>query len=316
MTPDQFARRWSTLDYDRIAEVGKMVQPPANLPNLRPRPAYGRNGKGRFAAFRFANPYKVRTWRDGVESTYLVRRGGLQPFDVELVGTRNGVSGHGTEITAETTARVTMSEDEAREVIGIRFLADPNFAVSVNGTRITFDDIPGTRSSEVGIDVPGYGTARLIVIDTQRADRTTKQHGIAWRVNSRLVGNFDWAGFDDRIADGRTSEAKRFVFIVFADFLEESVLPDWTGFDQKNEAWQATRPYVHAKIREYLAVPSAERRRETKDVVRDRLGKRVSQLPPVGRERWNEFVDRSSIRVRRSPRRRSSKWLRSSQLLS
>ena len=35
-----------------------------------------------------------------------------------------------------------MTPEEAREVIGTRFLADPNFSVSINGTKVTFDDIP------------------------------------------------------------------------------------------------------------------------------------------------------------------------------
>ncbi|QCI64583.1 ATP-binding protein [Phreatobacter stygius] len=293
MTAAQFARRWGTMDYDKIADEGNRVDPPEELVNYPQRQPYGRNGKGRHAAFRFSNPYVVRTWRDGIEVTYEVSRSSELPFAFKLLSTRNGVSGHGTEISATSQDGVSMAADEAREVIGTRFLADPNFSVSIDGTRITFDDVPTQRIREAYIDVPGFGTAHLIVIDTLKADKTTRQHGIAWRVQSRLVGTPGWVGFfHDRILDGRTTEAKRFQFLVSADFLAEAVHPDWSGFVGTDQAWQATHLAVHTKIREVLSEHSAEKRSEAKAAVRESLGKTVSQLPPIGRERWNQFVDR------------------------
>jgi len=58
---------------------------------MRPREAYGRNGKGRQAAFRFGDPYRVRTWRDGVEVVFEVRRGGARPFEIMLLKSRSDV---------------------------------------------------------------------------------------------------------------------------------------------------------------------------------------------------------------------------------
>jgi hypothetical protein len=65
------------------------------------------------------------------------------------------------------------------------------------------------RQANFASDVEGedYGVAYLIVIDPLKADRTTRQHGIAWVVNNRLVGNPGWLGFDqERLLDGRSSE--------------------------------------------------------------------------------------------------------------
>jgi hypothetical protein len=140
--------------------------------------------------------------------------------------------------------------------------------------------------------VPGFGKAQIIMIDSQKADRTTRTHGIAWRVNSRLVGTPGWAGFDhDKILDGRTTEAKRFQFIVSADMLEDAVQPDWNGFLPDNPAWRGARDAVHGKINEYLSTYSAERRREAKSSVKENLNQAVRKLPPVSRDRWNQFVD-------------------------
>lgn len=292
MSEDQFRLRWRTLDYDRVRTQGKLSVPPPELSGLQPREPYGRNGKGRHAAFRFGEAYMVRTWRDGSEVIFDVRRSATQPFQIERISMREEVQGHGTVISSIKSTPVGMSAENAREVIGTRFLADPNFTVTMNGTRITFDDVPEHQLRTVDIDVSGYGVAHLVIIDTQKADRTTRHHGIAWRVNNRLVGTPGWVGFDqERVLDGRSSEAKRFIFIVRADFLGDDVLPDWSGFWPNNAGWLAAQAAVHAKIREYLNEVNADRRRDAKETVRENLGATVSKLPPVSRDRWNEFVD-------------------------
>jgi hypothetical protein len=247
MTEAQFQTRWKTLDYNRVREEGAESPPPPELAELRSRAAYGRNGKGRHAALRFGKGYQVRTWRDGTSVTFEVRRGVTQPFTVESLAVEHDVEGHGTEITAVNAQPLQMTPEEAREVIGTRFLADPNFAVAVNGTEVTFDDIPEAQLRTVDVDVPGVGTVHLIMIDTQKADKTTRHHGIAWRVTNRIVGTPGWIGFDqERLVDGRSSEAKRFIFIARADFLADDVLPDWSGFWPKSGSWHATRSAVTA----------------------------------------------------------------------
>jgi len=291
MTPEQFRRRWKTLDYNRAAEEGTKSMPPQDMEGP-PRNAYGRNGKGRHAAFRFSDPYRVRTWRDGIETTYEVRRGTDQPFDIQEIDSRSGVEGHGTEISALAADGASMDAEAAREVIGTRFLADPRFVVSVDGTLVTFEDVPAHSIQREDVDVPGFGQIQIIIIDTQKADRTTRQHGIAWRVKSRLVGTPGWLDFDhERILDGRTTEARRFQFIVSADLLEDAVSADWCHFLPGHPAWIATRRKVHEKIREYLSTFTAEKRREAKETIRERFVQTVQKLPPVGRDRWNQFVD-------------------------
>jgi hypothetical protein len=293
MTPAEFDKRWRKLDYNKVIEEGSQSDPPSDLNGYAQRKAFGRNGRGRHAGFRFSNPYTVRTWRDGTETTYEVRRGTTQPFDVTVLGTRTNVDGHGTEIAATAPTGIILPAEEAREIIGTRFLADPNFRVSVDGLRVTFDDVPSLLLKEVEAPVPGFGAARLIIIDTAKADKTTRQHGIAWRVKTRLVGNQGWVGFDDeRILDGRTTEAKRFQIIVSADFLDDHVLPDWSAFNPSSEAWQATRVAVHTAIKSFLSTFTAGRRSEAKATIRQSLVREVSRLPPEGRERWNEFVDK------------------------
>lgn len=293
LTAQMFEQRWRKIDYNRVTDEGSEVDPPPELEGLAPRKAFGRNGRGRHAAFRFSDPYRVRTWRDGVEVTYEVRRGTTRPFDIAQVSRREGVEGHGTEILATSVHTVGIDADEARQIVGTRFLADPGFAVSLDGTRVTFADVPSMRLKELKVPAPPYGTAELIILDTLKADRTTQQHGIAWRVKNRLVGTPGWVGFDEeRVLDGRKSEAKRFQCIVIADFLDSVVAPDWKGFEPEAEAWKTTSAAVHKAIHDYLATFTAARRHEAKETVRDNLHGTVSQLSPAGRDKWNGFVDK------------------------
>lgn len=293
MTPTQFMHRWRTLDYERLVEQGDRSTPPANLPNAKPRAVYGRNGKGRHAAFLFANPYQVRTWRDNHEATFAISRAksAERPFDVERLFERDGVDGHGTQISGSSDA-VGITASTAREIIGARFLTDPSFVVTVDGTAVSFEDLSDEQIVRTEVAVPGLGTAVVLMIDAQRVDRTTRQHGIAWWVNNRLVGDCRWRGTDLlAVVDGRTSEAKRFTFIVFADFLEASVKEDWSDFDPNGEAWKTAHPVIVEHIRKLVRKAIASKRAEAKMEVRERLSAVVRDLPPLSHERWDTFVD-------------------------
>ncbi len=128
MTQEEFSVRWHTLEYDRVTFQGDETQAPPDQPDLPARPVYGRNGRGRHAAFLFSAPYEVRTWKDGRENTFRVSKGTSVPLQAELIKNRP-FAGHGTEIRAMTVQPVNMSADAAREILGSRFLVDPNFIV-------------------------------------------------------------------------------------------------------------------------------------------------------------------------------------------
>jgi hypothetical protein len=293
MTAAQFEQRWGVFDYDRVGAEGEYVSPPAELAELAPRRVYGRNGRGRHGGFAFSNPYEIIIEAAGEKVTYQVSRGGNRPFDWEVIKREKG-TGHGVEILAVKPKRLRLSVADVRKVLGTRFLTDPNFTVSLNGEPVTFDDIPHDFLRESFVDIPEIGRATILMIDSQRADRTTRQHGIAWHVNNRLVGDCGWRGTDyERVLDGRTSEAKRFTFIVFAGFLAsaDAVLPDWSGFQPTNEIWKKTQIAVQDKIREEIAAFSSERRIEAKEAVRERYASTVVRIAPSARERWNNFVD-------------------------
>ncbi|WP_244258824.1 ATP-binding protein [Cupriavidus gilardii] len=295
MTKAEFDYIWRAMSYDRIAKGGATTVPPPGVEGL-PRFVFGKNGKGRFASFCLTKNYQITSIKDGQKFVYKVSRTPNKPLITELVEfVEKDVEGHGTTITGEGEIRqVNLSVEQARELLGGRFLANPSFKVILNGAPISFADISKSSLSIVDVDVPGYGTVKIYHIDTRKADKTTKQHGIAWWVTNRAVGDCKWRGTDvERILDGRTEKAKRFTFIVQADFLnkENAVKEDWSGFQDNNEAWLKTRSIVQDKIKEIISNTSYAEREGKRIAVLERVGESVNLLPLLSRERVTTFVN-------------------------
>ena len=295
MTAEEVDRRWRTFSYDRIKnQGGEMAQPPTDSGCTKPRRVFGRNGKGRFAGFYFSDPYRVRTWRGGEEAQFEVTRGFAphRPFDVRQVGKGKTTPGHGCEIAAVDLKSVHFRAEDVRSILSTRFLTDPEFVVSVNGVRVSFSDIPRQALREFPVPIDGVGTATVKVIDAQKTDRTSKQHGVAWWVNGRLVGDCGWRWIDqEKLLDGRTEEAKRYTFIVEADFLLPAVAHDWSGFDVNKPIWIQSKEPLQSAILDVISDITKERRTSAKQSVRDAHIKQVRDLPPLSRERWNLLLD-------------------------
>lgn len=289
MTEESFNRIWRTLSYDRTKAQGEFAQFPPEL-NLPPRVAFGRNGKGRFAGFCFGDEYFVETWRNGKSVTFKVSRGGLeQPFILDKQQEAQK-AGHGTKVYTTTPRKVALPESVARSEIGMRFLTEPTFSVSLNGESIKFSDIPEANIKEIAKEIDGLGTVTIIAIDTLNTDKTTYLHGVAWHVNNRLVGDCSWKYGTDSLMDGRYKAAKRFIFIVKSDFLSKAVLSDWSGFNVENEDYKRTLEVVINFIRDTVLEISKNERQETFNEVKRANKDKISKMSMVGVEKWEKFV--------------------------
>ena len=294
MTREEFQYIWRTIAYNRVSAQGTTTNPPDDIAG-QPRLVFGKNGKGRFASFCFASEYIITSRKNGQEFICRVHRTPTDPLVLEEISfTAEGITQHGTEIVGNgVIPKFNFTEENARELIGGRFLANPAFKVSINGSDISFNDIPDLLSTEE-LDLEGLGKVHILRIDTKKADKTTKQHGIAWWVQNRAVGQCKWSRSDyERILDGRSSEAKRFIFIVQADFLNQhdAVLEDWSDFKENNPAWVKTRETVQDRIRQIIFESSQTEREERRSAVIERIGSTVNTLSLVSKERVQSFVN-------------------------
>lgn len=300
MTHEEFHHRWRTLNYNRRDEIGEFVVfPTSSHDHEAQRVAFGRNGVGRWSGFCFGESYDVDTKKKGFRNKYRVSRGSYQPFEIERLVTDAEADTHGTTISCSEPRQITLSAEEARAEIGMRFLTNPSFEVTVNHQTVSFEDIDDPNIQKQTLSVPGGESVDLIVIDTQLTDRSTRQHGLAWHVGGRLVGECSWkgVGLQDFI-DGRRIAAKRFTFIVRADHLAEAkaIKPDWSGFDPDNQAFVDASSVVHESVREHMASVSEDDRKATVMKAREHNRDKLKEMGPLGRETWTKFVNEVQVK--------------------
>lgn len=293
MTETELNARWRRFNYSRVSELGEFTDPPENLKDHRPRRAFGRNGKGRYAAFCFSSPFTVQIGKDGVKCTFQLKRTPTMssPFSIEKLSEEKS-QWRGFRIVGEEERAVGMSADMARSILSTRFLTNPEFEVYVEGQKVTFSDIPEHGVETIPIEINANTTVEMVVIDSEKTDRSTKQHGIAWWINKRLVGECNWRNFQDQsVLDGRREEAKRYTFILKADHLKPDVMADWSGFKPDGESWHTTRTVceeaVHAKLLDLTVAKRAQAKGEWID---SHTSLRTS-LPKSSQERLSNTMD-------------------------
>lgn len=294
MTESQFNQRFRTLAYNRTRYQGVYASVPEDNEGISKRPVFGRNGKGRFACFSFGIEFFVRTWRDGKENTFRVFRDKDNALAFQKKGETLNRDGHGTEVFVEKAMKPYLNESQIKTEISMRFMTDPHFEVSVNRARITFSDIPEENVEKIDFDVEGVGSVQILVIDVQGTDRTTQQHGIAWHVQRRLVGECTWKGSgQEHLVDGRRSMAKRYTFIVQADCLKDkdAVLPDWTGFYPNNSAYLAVSDEVKERVKEHLLQLTKATRESRLNEIKEANTHILRKMGLESRDRWEKFIE-------------------------
>lgn len=293
MTEEQLNARWKRFNYNRVNELGEYTEPPEDLEGYRKRRAFGRNGKGRYAAFCFSSPFQVEIGKEGIKCAFRMKRTPFKPspFHIEKLAEVKS-TWRGFKIIGEELRPAGMSADTARSVLSTRFLTNPEFEVFVQGKKVTFEDIPSHGVETLRVQIDAETAVEMVVIDSEKTDRSTKQHGIAWWVTDRLVGACDWKNFEDQsVLDGRREEAKRYTFILKADHLKPDVLADWSGFNQDSDSWNQTRKACEDAVRAKLFELTAAKRAETKNQWLENHSSLQQTLPKRSQERLSTALD-------------------------
>lgn len=290
MTYDEFTCRWREFNYNRKEMQGDEVVFPDDNKKSKRR-AYGTNGKGRHSMFCFSNSYKVETWRDGTCNSFTVTRSqGIvtSPFTIKPISSVPK-GGHGTKISAEL-ARYYIEVPVVCDLIGSKFATDPLFLIYVNGALVELakiEHLVGTKK----INIWDIGDIVLHCVDSQKTGRTSRQHGVAWWVNKRLVGEPSWRGFDDfSYLDRRTAEARRYTFIVEADILVDEVREDWSDFkdtEKANKVKSVAKEHVLSWLRDLMKDVHKSRKIAALSEYKEDLRK----LPIEARYHLGKFVD-------------------------
>jgi hypothetical protein len=293
MTKDELLYRWGKFNYNRIEEQGgKEAIFPKNASHGQ-RLVFGRNGVGRHAIFCFSPTYEIKTTKDDEFTHARVARLANQdkPFDVVLVATKkikNSESGTVISTTIDKDDRALLSPEKVVELIGSRFISDPQFLVNVNGHRVVMTDLSHITETFNIKHKGGFITIKRILGEK---GRNTKQNGIAWWYNNRLVGNPNWESFHGHLVDGRHPIAKKVLYIITADGIDpRHVKKDWSGFHMTEEVLDfmtSVQDFIKDDLRNLLY----ETRKERRIHVYETNKKELSQLSSESKEKIVTFLD-------------------------
>lgn len=292
MTKEGFENVWPELNYNRVQRQGSRVIFPDSSVTIK-RSAYGRNGKGRHSLFCFSDEYYVETWKNNVASSFHIKRShGELPYEIRFVK-EYSKEGHGTKICCDLINNY-IEEKEVQELLGSKFITDPDFSIYLNGNKIDLFKMQDYEEEEY--EIPGEDVkVRILRFDSKKTGRISKHHGVAWWVNKRLVGEHSWKGLEGAYLDGRTSEAKRYTFIVEADLLRDEVKPDWTGFKDTPRADRIIQS-VNSHIFDSIQTLMQDIRRETKMMILTPYKKNLKQLSNLSKEQVGRFVDQIQMK--------------------
>lgn len=293
MSKSELFYRWGKLNYNRLQEQGgsRVVFPFTRTKSNRK--VFGRNGVGRHALFCFNNEYEIKTFKNGEFTHIKVKRSVTsdKPFIVEIIENNNVDSSfHGTEVITNIDSEYIklINTSKLIELIGSRFISDPEFKVYVNEVPVKMTDIDHlTQSKQLTIDNINVKVQRIY----GEKGKNTKQNGIAWWYNNRLVGDVSWFSFEYNLIDGRHPIAKKLLYIVIADNIDEkSVKKDWSGFYQNEQVIKVQRKvyeYIKDDLRDLLYETRKERRLQVYVTNKQQL----SSLTPDAKQNIVEFLE-------------------------
>lgn len=288
MTDDEFRSRWMTLNYDRQKRQGKEVSFPNGVESSK-RIAYGRNGIGRHGMLCFSDGYTVETWKNGKCNIYDISIAqGNAPFKI-VKHTTKDKDGHGTKIST-FVVRHLPDADAMTTILSARFLYDPKFVVKINGKSLDLSKHKGVVFSK-DFSPSSSVCLSMTVIDSEKTAVKSQQHGVAFWISGRLVGQPSWTYGNVTFLDGRLKAAKRYTVIIKTDDLIDSVLPDWSGFiysDNMNFIYRSIKFEVDNFIKEVMKDHLNEVRLDVIRGARDDLEK----LNVTGKRNISAFIEK------------------------
>lgn len=287
MSEQEFYNRWMILAYDRLRHQGEYAEIPPDRKYIKRR-AYGRNGVGRHSMLCFSNKYTVETWKDGTCNIFeLEQSGGKTALEIKSKKTYAKI-GHGTKISAHIDKNYP-DPSKIQSILSARFMYDPEFELLINGAKIGLEQFEGVIVREE-IKVLEDLKIGITALSSQKTARRSQQHGIAFWVNNRLVGEPSWILNKKNLADGRTTVAKQYTIIVQTNDMLPDVTEDWTDFRNNNRV-----TLVNERVEEFtnklLKEVNKEKNEEVKKNIIRKYAEDIKSMNFSSRREIVELVD-------------------------
>lgn len=232
MSNDEFKNIWGELSYDRLKNTdGDFIEVFNDKGNRIHRKVYGKNGKGRHSPFAFSNKYEVKTIKDGECSIFEISEDTENGFLISEKQKYDTEEEKGTIISFKINKiENNLPIEVIKETIATRFLKDASFKIFLNNELIELEDISNENKEELTCTYKGE-EIKIIKIKSNTNSHYMKFHGISWKFGNRIFSDNNW----DNIIDGRSTLAKKYNFIISAEFLSDSLNDTMTGFEDDSD---------------------------------------------------------------------------------
>ena len=278
MSKNEFLEIWASIGYDRKSND--------HLKNGRQ--IIGKNGCGRLDLFCFCDKYIVSTSKDGEVSSFEIVRYEENFAKINEIATIDKPFKKGSKIIEGTFIECPLDKDyinlnTVKEAITLRFWANSNFNVYLNNKIVNLFDFKDTSSYE-SIDY-NENEIKLYTINKNRLIANLSSYEVVWWVNNRFVEHDAWNELNIDL-----DPSNKVVFIISADFLENEIKSDWSGF-KPSKTIEEVKQLISNKINQMMSEEINITLKEKKVNIFKNSKNTIKHLNPVEQLEVGNYVD-------------------------
>jgi hypothetical protein len=299
MTSQELQSVYLPIGMDRRSRRGPTTK--------RGRRVRGRLGIGKFSGFVMATRITVTTVVRGTKSRLTMDKAELEARDAADIDLEQVPLMIETEETTEpsgTTVELSLlragleqpDPKKVRELVLRDFGLPEDFAVYIDGAKLTADDLDG-RKVEVQLTLPDGSQPRMTIrlLPSQRA---LPEPGVVVRVDDRAIGKPVRFGLDEDPELPRSVWRRAYVEVA-DDGLRDDVTGDSDGIIENSKRLRDLQEAALPAIKEQLLNYLQEEAPETEQQFVERVGKQeqLELLPFTQRERLLQGLRRVFVRL-------------------
>ncbi|MBB3999090.1 ATP-binding protein [Aureimonas pseudogalii] len=268
----------------------------------RKRRVKGRKGIGKFAGLLLAGEMRIDTVSGGVRSSVLIDKRilletdrDLETVDLPLEETVAAPGEKGTTVTLSALEdRLNFPvADKLREILVREYARQDDFSVSVNGKKLTIEDVPGT-TSRAAENLPAAGAVDLRFTVAGGKGKHGRP-GIVVRVDGKSVGEPSMFGLEeDEDIPGKL--ARRVFGEIEVNGNDDFVAADWGGLNESSKAYAEIAEFVRRQVKAALKAAFANDMSLQRARIAKRLQERIAALPEFRRKYAEEAIRRILVR--------------------
>ncbi len=283
MSKDEFVEKWKTIGYDKRNKIDD---------EKNKREILGKNGRGRLGIFCFSDEYIVSTSKNEKVSTFKVTRDAKNFATIEEIETIDKPFKHDNKLKNGTYIECPLNKEyislnELKETINLRFGADQKFNIYLNNEKI---DLFNLKDNEKYEEIfYKENSIKIFTISKNQLSKKLSTYEIVWWVKNRYVEHDKWKDLNINLNSSKSNENK-YVFLVCADFLEEFVKSDWTGFEN-NDLILDIKEFVANKINQMMNDVIELNRKERKKLILKSKKEEISCLNPIKKQELGRYLE-------------------------